>query len=147
MQYLVEAIGILTGGLVNDMKTLILGLVVCSFILMALDILKDLILLPLLLSILNPAETYKKSRQLYHDVRFKMLPKQSIYSSPNASNRDGVEISPLRQYDLDMAYRGVDSLPENETSIYDVKQNNWERDGVELSPERFAELDEATKRY
>ena len=49
-QYLMEALSILTGGLIKDMQTLILGLVVCAFILMAFDLLKDLILLPALQS-------------------------------------------------------------------------------------------------
>jgi hypothetical protein len=47
-QYLMEALSILTGGLITDMQTLILGLVVCAFLLMALDILKDLLILPAL---------------------------------------------------------------------------------------------------
>lgn len=41
-QYLMDALSTLTGGLVNDLKTLILGMVVCAFLLMALDYLKDL---------------------------------------------------------------------------------------------------------
>lgn len=48
MQYLMDALAILTGGLIKDMQTLILGLVVCSFIVMALDMLKDLLLVPAL---------------------------------------------------------------------------------------------------
>lgn len=33
IQYLMNALAILTGGLISDMQTLILGLVVCAFIL------------------------------------------------------------------------------------------------------------------
>ena len=38
-QYLFDALSSLTGGLINDIKTLFLGLVVCSFFFFAFDIL------------------------------------------------------------------------------------------------------------
>jgi len=143
-QYLMDALAVMTGGLVNDMKTLILGLVVCSFILMALDILKDLVLIPVATSLLNPAETYQAAKEMYHRHRLNRLPAgPTVYSSPNACSRREVEITPLRQYDLDLAYRGVDSLEPNSVSIYDQKQNNWDRDGVELSGDRYQELEDA----
>jgi hypothetical protein len=41
MQYLMSALTTLTGGLIADMQSLILGLVVCSFIFMGLDYLMD----------------------------------------------------------------------------------------------------------
>jgi len=136
-QYLMDALAILTGGLISDMQTLILGLVVCAFIVMALDLLKDLVLIPIGAALSNP-------QQLYHDFRMRRLPEgPSVYSSPNGSSRREVEISPLRQYDLDLAYRGVDSLPESSVSYYDQKENAWERDGVSLSQDQFDELDDA----
>lgn len=46
MQYLMDALAILTGGLIKDIQSLILGVVVCAFIAMALDLLKDFLLLP-----------------------------------------------------------------------------------------------------
>ena len=65
IQYLMNALAILTGGLISDMQTLILGLVVCAFILMALDILKDLILLPALEAMANPFDAYQRASAAY----------------------------------------------------------------------------------
>ncbi len=133
-KYLMDAIGILTGGLINDLKTLFLGLLVCSFILMALDLLKD--------ALLSPAATFGRVREMYNEHRVNNLPTgPTVYSSPNASSRAEVEISPLREYELDLAYRGVDSLPESSESIYDQSANNWEREGVTLPADRYQELD------
>jgi hypothetical protein len=42
IQYLITALGTLTGGLVSDMQSLILGIVVISFILMGLDYLLEI---------------------------------------------------------------------------------------------------------
>jgi hypothetical protein len=135
MSYLIEAVGRLTGGLITDLQTLFLGMVVCSFILMALDLLKDVLL--------SPVASYQRAREIYHDIRIKTLPAgPTVYNSP-ASERQDIEISPLRQYELDLAYRGADSLPESEMSIYDQKQNAWERDGVELSEDRYRDLESA----
>lgn len=43
MQYLMTALSTLTGGLIADMQALILGIVVCSFIFMALDYLLGIV--------------------------------------------------------------------------------------------------------
>lgn len=135
--YLMAALSSLTNGLINDLKTLILGLVVCSFIVMALDLLKDLVLVPFFA---NPMAALSKLRQSYHDFRLRHLPATS-FSSPNASARTEIEISPLRHYELDVAYRGVDALPDPPSHAQ--RENNWERDGVELSEDRYQELEQA----
>jgi hypothetical protein len=145
--YLMAALSTLTGGLIADIQTLILGLVVCSFILMALDLLKDFVLVPFgeaaVNALTNPVVAYKKASAAYHTARLKFAgPGESVYQAPSGPRRD-VEISPLRQYDLDLAYRGADSLPESPVSYYDQKENTWERDGVELSEDQFYELDDA----
>ena len=146
IQLIFNAVSQLTGGLITDMQTLVLGLVLCSFILMALDILKDLILIPigdaLAGAIAHPVEAYNKARTAYHNTRLRFSGSgESVYQQPDGPRRD-VEISPLRQYDLDLAYRGTDSLEPGD-SIYDQKENTWERDGVELSQDQFAELEDA----
>lgn len=43
MKYLMDALATLTGGLIADMQSLILGIVVCSFIFMALDYLLGIV--------------------------------------------------------------------------------------------------------
>jgi hypothetical protein len=42
-QFLLDALGNLTGGLIADMQTLLLGVLVCSFIVMAIGYLKDIL--------------------------------------------------------------------------------------------------------
>lgn len=42
-QYLLDALSSLTGGLVDDIKTLILGMVVCAFVMMGIDYLVSII--------------------------------------------------------------------------------------------------------
>ena len=42
-QFLIDALGTLTGGLIADLQTLLLGVLVCSFIVMALGYLKDML--------------------------------------------------------------------------------------------------------
>jgi|GEM_PF-4583776 len=147
MNYLMAALSTLTGGLIADIQTLILGLVVCSFILMALDLLKDFVLVPFgeaaANALTNPVAAFKKASTAYHHARLKFAgPGESVYQAPSDPRRD-VEISPLRQYDLDLSYRGADSLPESPVSIYDQKENTWERDGVSLSQDQFDQLDDA----
>lgn len=147
MNYLMAALSTLTGGLIADIQTLILGLVVCSFILMALDLLKDFVLVPFgeaaASALTNPVAAFKKASTAYHHARLKFAgPGESVYQAPSGPRRD-VEISPLRQYDLDLAYRGEDSLPESPVSFYDQKENTWERDGVSLSQDQFDQLDDA----
>jgi len=102
-QYLMDALAVMTGGLVNDMKTLILGLVVCSFILMALDILKDLVLIPVATSLLNPAETYQAAKEMYHRHRL-----SGLQSGPKQSAGDGVELSGDRYQELEDAMEEAD---------------------------------------
>jgi hypothetical protein len=137
MQYLMNALSTLTGGLIADMQTLILGMVVCSFILMALDLLLEVLL--------SPLSSYQRARDIYNDYRLKNLPAGPTLYSGQSTSRQDIEISPLRQHDLDLAYSGVDSLEPGE-SIYDQKQNTWERDGVDLSEDRYQELDTAMRR-
>lgn len=133
-KYLLEAVGRLTGGLITDLQSLFLGMILCSFLVMAIDLMKDVLLNPVVRG---------RAKEMYHDYRMNRLPEgPSAYGSPNASDRREIEISPLRQYDLDLAYNGVDSL-EPGNSIYDEKQNAWERDGVELSRDRYQELESA----
>lgn len=42
-QFLIDALSIMTGGLIADMQTLLLGVFLCSFIVMALGYLKDIL--------------------------------------------------------------------------------------------------------
>ena len=135
MQYLMDALAILTGGLIKDMQTLILGMVVCTFVVMALDILKDLLLIPALemagTFFANPVGAF---RQYQINRRISA----SIASDePGARpGRRDIEISPLRQRELDPSgsLEAVDATYAN---------NHWERDGVELSEERYAALESA----
>ena len=136
IQYLMEALSILTGGLINDMKTLILGLVVCSFILMAFDLLKDLILLPALESaasfLADPVGSYR-TRQINKRI-------MGAISSDGPSYRPArtdIEVSPLRQRELDPS----GSLEPGPDATY--SNNHWQRDGVEISEERYAALESA----
>jgi hypothetical protein len=135
-QYLLTAISTLTGGLITDMQTLILGLVVCSFILMAFDLLKDLILLPALESaasfLADPVGSYR-TRQINKRI-------MSAVASDGSScrpSRNDIEVSPLRQRDLDP----VGNLEPGPDATY--SNNHWERDGVELSEERYSALESA----
>ncbi|MGD9950062.1 MAG: hypothetical protein AB7U29_19390 [Desulfobulbus sp.] len=135
-QYLLDALSVLTGGLIKDMQTLILGLVVCSFILMALDLLKNLILLPALESaasfLADPVGSYR-ARQINNRIIAAVAS-----DGPSARPyRNDVEVSPLRERDLD-PYGSLEPGPD---STY--ANNHWERDGVELSEERYASLESA----
>lgn len=136
MEYLMNALAILTGGLITDMQTLILGVVVCSFIVMALDILKDLLLIPAMemagsffADPVGSVRRYQINRRISAAVS---------NNEPGARPpRRDVEISPLRQRDLDPA----GSLEAGPDATY--ANNHWERDGVELSEERYAALESA----
>lgn len=140
LSYLIAPISNLTGGLIHDLQTLILGVVFCLFLLLAFELLEEIILVPIGRALTDPA----RLKKMYQDFYISRLPPgPSVYGSPNSSTRSEIEISPLRQYDLDLAYRGVDSLPESPISFYDQKENNWERDGVDLSEERYRALEEA----
>lgn len=139
-QYLMEALSILTGGLIKDMQTLILGLVVCAFILMAFDLLKDLILLPALESaasfLADPVGSYR-TRQINNRISSALNS-----DAPSARPvRSDIEVSPLRQRDLD-PYGSLESGPDATYS-----NSNWERDGVELSEERYQDLEHALDGY
>jgi len=140
MQYLMDALAILTGGLITDMQTLILGLVVCSFIVMALDILKDLLLIPALemagsffADPVGAIRRYQINRRIGAAV---------ASGEPGARpQRHDIAISPLRQRDLDplgSLEPGSDPTSAN---------NHWQNDGVELSPQRYQELEEALDGY
>lgn len=133
MQYLMDALAILTGGLITDMQTLILGIVVCSFIVMALDILKDLLLIP----------AFEMAGSFFADpvgaIRRHQINRRISAAIANGEPgarpvRNDIEISPLRQRELDPAgnLEAVDATYSN---------NHWERDGVELSEERYAALE------
>ena len=139
-QYLMEALSILTGGLIKDMQTLILGLVVCAFILMAFDLLKDLILLPALESaasfLADPVGSYR-ARQINNRIA-------SAVNSDGPSirpSRNDIEVSPLRERDLDPE----GSLEAGPDATY--SNNTWERDGVDLSEDRYMELEMALDGY
>ncbi|MDD2468488.1 MAG: hypothetical protein PHI97_31290 [Desulfobulbus sp.] len=102
--YLLDALSILTGGLIKDMQTLILGLVVCAFILMAFDLLKDLILLPALQSaasfLADPVGNYR-TYQINKRITADNPTDDPIYEF--TSQRDGVELSEERYADLESA--------------------------------------------
>ena len=135
MQYLMDALAILTGGLIKDMQTLILGMVVCTFVVMALDMLKDLLLIPALemagtffADPVGAIRRYQINRRISAAI---------ASNEPGARpQRRDIEISPLRQRELDPAgsLESVDATYAN---------NHWERDGVELSEERYAALESA----
>ncbi len=131
-----EALSILTGGLIKDMQTLILGLVVCAFILMAFDLLKDLILLPALQSaasfLADPIGSYRT-----HQINRRISSAVSSDTPSYRPSRSDIEISPLRERDLDT----FGSLEPGPDATY--ANNHWERDGVELSEDRYAALETA----
>lgn len=143
-QYLLEALSTLTGGLIKDLQTLILGLVVCSFILMALDLLKDLILLPALQSagnfLADPIGNYRM-----HQTN-KLIAANLASDAPSIRpERHDIEISALRQRDLELAMDGVESMESGPDATY--ANNHWERDGVDLSEDRYSELEMALDGY
>ncbi len=135
-QYLLEALSTLTGGLIKDMQTLILGLVVCSFILMAFDLLKDLLILPALQSMGNfladPIGNYRT-----HQINRRISAAANSDGPSYRPSRNDIEVSPLREHDLD-PYGSLESGPD---ATY--ANNHWENDGVELSEDRYAELETA----
>jgi hypothetical protein len=143
IQYLMNALAILTGGLITDMQTLILGLVVCAFILMALDILKDLILLPALEAMANPFDAYRRASAAY--ATYQINRRISAAAGSNEPgirpSRSDLEISPLRQHDLEFAADGIESLEPGPDATY--ANNHWENDGVDLSEDRYSELEDA----
>jgi len=139
-QYLMDALAILTGGLIKDLQTLILGLVVCSFILMALDLLKDLILVPALQSagnfLADPIGNYR-----IHQTNKRIAANLASDAPSIRPERHDIEISPLRQHDMELALDGVESLEPGPDATY--ANNHWENDGVELSEDRYAALESA----
>jgi hypothetical protein len=64
-QYLLTAISNLTGGLISDIQSLFLGLLVCSFILMGLDLLKDAIASAM--ESRNYDKYHNDAKDLYHE--------------------------------------------------------------------------------
>lgn len=135
MQYLMDALAILTGGLIKDMQTLILGMVVCTFVVMALDILKDLLLIPALemagTFFANPVGAFRR-----YQINRRISASLANDEPGARPQRSDIEISPLRQRDLDPA----GSLEATDTTY---SNSHWERDGVELSEERYAALESA----
>ena len=133
MQYLMDALAILTGGLIKDMQTLILGMVVCTFVVMALDMLKDLLLIPALemagTFFANPVGAFRR-----YQINRRISASIASNEPGARPQRADIEVSPLRQRELDPAgsLESVDSTYAN---------NHWERDGVELSEERYAALE------
>ncbi|MGD9950416.1 MAG: hypothetical protein AB7U29_18345 [Desulfobulbus sp.] len=123
-----DQVSLLTNGLIKDMTTLILGILTVSFVLIGLD---------LLLTILqNPVANFQRGKAAVDSAVFnyrKSRLEERPFSSPSRSD---VEISPLRQRDLDPlgSLESVDSTFSN---------NHWENDGVTLSDDRFAELESA----
>lgn len=143
IQYLMNALAILTGGLISDMQTLILGLVVCAFILMALDILKDLILLPALEAMANPIDAYRRASAAYSTYQINRRISTAVNSDEPGirPRRSDVETSPMRHRDLDLAYSGAESLEPGPDSTY--ANNHWENDGVDVSEDRYSEMEDA----
>ena len=123
-----DQVSLMTRGLINDMTTLVLGILVCTFVVIGLDV---------LLTILgNPISNFQRGQAVVqgaiNSYRMAHLP-----SAPTRSlDRHDVEVSPLRQRDLDPA--GSLEAPDRTYS-----NNHWDRDGVELSDERYAVLESA----
>jgi len=128
----------MTNGLISDATTLLLGLLVLGFLAMAFDILFS----ALDRAVVDAGGVFNLIRDINHKRKMNRLPASPLYEN-NISPRRDIEISPLRQYDLDLSYRGVDSLPESPESIYEQSANHWERDGIELSEDRYQELEMA----
>ncbi len=96
--YLMEAVGNLTGGLITDLKTLFLGMLVCSFILMAFDLLKDAMLSSIGQLGSSPGEiiaNYRINRRIEAAV-------SGEYSAAPASRND-IELSEDRYFALEDA--------------------------------------------
>lgn len=123
-----DQVSLMTRGLINDMTTLVLGVLACTFIVIGLDV---------LLTILgNPIVNFQRGKSAVegaiNSYRMAHLP-----SAPTRSlDRHDVEVSPLLQRDLD--YAGSLEAPDR-TYI----NNHWENDGVELSEDRYAALESA----
>lgn len=123
----------MTMGLIDDMTSLILGILVLTFIVMGFDVLMTILQ--------HPIENFRRGSAAFNQAMFNFRKSNLPANASSSVSRSDVEISPMRQYDLDLAYRGAESLPPSPHTIYD--DSNWERDGVDLSEDRYQDLEDA----
>ncbi len=117
----------MTMGLIDDMTSLILGILVLTFIAMGFDVLMTILQ--------NPIANFQRGRAAFNQAMFNFR-KSNLPAHPSSSvSRSDIEISPMRQFDLDPA--------SNLEPASTYANNHWENDGVELSEDRYQDLEDA----